>query len=292
MSPRKPLSSRCGIDYTRYSMQGDIGRYISCPVPLQNVRKPDLPQAATDRKDIANGGRVVPFQIRGRSFTAIVLELSGAADGQFYAALDEKLKQAPHFFQNAPFVLDLDRADGVTRSGDMMGLVRELRSRKLSIIGVQNGTFEQNTAALSAGLAPLQGGREVNVEGGKAEDGEQPEEPAPGAGMEESLLITEPVRSGQRVFADRGDLVVVASVSSGAELIAQGNIHVYGSLRGRALAGVNGDVRARVFCQSLEAELIAIAGLYKTSDDLGPDFERKRVQAFLEDDTLRVELLK
>src|SRR5690606_41395294 len=113
-------------------------------------------------------GRVMPFQIRGRSFTAIVLELTGAADGEFYAALDEKLKQAPHFFMNAPFVLDLDTATGITRSGDMMGLVRELRSRKLSVIGVQSVTFEQNTGALSAVLAPFQRGREVGVEGQQA----------------------------------------------------------------------------------------------------------------------------
>lgn len=237
-------------------------------------------------------GRIMPFQIRGRSFTAIVLELTGAADGEFFAALDEKLKQAPHFFMNAPFVLDLDKATGITRSGDMMGLVRELRSRKLSVIGVQNGNFEQNTAALSAGLAPLQGGREVGVQGENAEAGDAFEEETASVEEAATVLVTEPVRSGQRIFADRGDLVVVSSVSSGAELIAQGNIHVYGSLRGRALAGVNGDARARIFCQSLEAELIAIAGLYKTSDDLGPDFERKRVQAYLEDEVLRVELLK
>ena len=113
-------------------------------------------------------------------------------------------------------------------------------------------------------------------------------EPALPAG----LLVTEPVRSGQRVFADRGDLVVVAAVSSGAELIAHGNIHVYGTLRGRALAGVNGDRTARIFCSSLEAELIAIAGLYRTSDDLGPSVRKQRVQAFLRDETLCVEPLK
>ena len=112
-------------------------------------------------------------------------------------------------------------------------------------------------------------------------------EPAPA-----TLLITEPVRSGQRIFADRGDLVVVASVGSGAELIAQGNIHVYGRLRGRALAGVNGDKTARIFCQSLEAELVAIAGLYQTSDDLDPAVRQRRVQAYLKEQTLCVEPLK
>jgi septum site-determining protein MinC len=107
-----------------------------------------------------------------------------------------------------------------------------------------------------------------------------------------ALLVTEPVRSGQQIFAERGDLVVVASVSPGAELIARGNIHVYGTLRGRALAGVHGDSAARIFCEALDAELLAIAGLYKLSDAFDPSLRRQRVQAFLDDGTLRVESLK
>jgi septum site-determining protein MinC len=100
------------------------------------------------------------------------------------------------------------------------------------------------------------------------------------------------VRSGQQIFAERGDLVVVASVSPGAELIARGNIHVYGTLRGRALAGVHGDSAARIFCEALDAELLAIAGLYKLSDAIDPSLRRQRVQAFLDDGTLCVESLK
>lgn len=252
---------------------------------------------------------VAPFQIRGRSFTAVVLELIGPADAAFYAALDTKLALAPHFFSNAPFVIDLDRAQGLARSGDFTGLVRELRSRRLSLVGVQNGSMEQNTAALTAGLIPLSGGRDLasvpgsDDSGAAASEGNAPDtagrEGASGAPSQAepeqrqgTLLITEPVRSGQRVFADSGDLVVVSSVGSGAELIAVGNIHVYGSLRGRALAGVNGDPAARIFCASLEAELIAIAGLYKTSDDIGGTHLKQRVQAYLRDDALVVEALK
>ena len=107
-----------------------------------------------------------------------------------------------------------------------------------------------------------------------------------------AVLITEPVRSGQKIVAERGDLVVCASVGSGAELVAVGNIHVYGALRGRALAGVNGDETARIFCQHLDAELLAIAGLYRTSEDLGPDIRKQRVQAFLQDEKLVVEALQ
>jgi septum site-determining protein MinC len=253
-----------------------------------------LQQVNVDRKGGAAATAVSPLQIRGRSFTAVVLQLTGAPDADFFAALDAKLSQAPHFFTNAPFVLDLDRATGLERSGAMVGLVRELRARRLAVIGVQNGTIEQNAAALGAGLITLQGGRDVAERDGRspAAAGAAEETAAEEAEAGTTLVVTEPVRSGQRVWADRGDLVVVASVSPGAELIARGNIHVYGRLRGRALAGVNGDPAARIFCQNLEAELIAIAGLYRTSDDLEPAVRNQRVQAYLQDDVLRIEVLK
>jgi septum site-determining protein MinC len=235
---------------------------------------------------------VKPFQIRGRSFTAVVLRLTGAPDRAFFDALDAQLLQAPDFFTNAPLVLDLDQAQGLKDNSDFVSLVTDLRSRKLSVFAVQNGSGGQSVAARKAGLIALQGGREVPVERNgqpvEAKAIASEPEPAPAAA---TLVITEPVRSGQRIFADRGDLVVVASVSSGAELIAQGNIHVYGRLRGRALAGVNGDRTARIFCQNLEAELIAIAGLYRTSDDLGPSVRKQRVQAFLRNETLHIEAL-
>lgn len=232
---------------------------------------------------------VAPFQVRGRFFTAIVLQVASAPDAEFYKSLDGILTQAPHFFTNAPFVLDLNTATGIGPTFDFLGLVRELRKRRVTLIGVQNGTIEQNRAALTAGLMTLQGGSDLPPDaknGGGAATVDEEEVPR-GA-----LLITNPVRSGQRVFSDMGDLVVVASVGSGAELIARGNIHIYGRMRGRALAGVNGDQNARIFCQSLEAELIAIGGLYKTSEDIDASLRTRRVQAFLEDGSLRIEPLK
>jgi septum site-determining protein MinC len=99
------------------------------------------------------------------------------------------------------------------------------------------------------------------------------------------MLITQPVRSGQRVYA-HGDLIIMATVSPGAEILAEGNIHVYGSLRGRALAGVQGNPNARIFCSDLQAELISIAGNYKVSEDLKDDSRNKPVQVYLQDHTL------
>ena len=98
-------------------------------------------------------------------------------------------------------------------------------------------------------------------------------------------MITQPVRSGQRIYA-HGDLIVLATVSSGTEIMAEGNIHVYGSLRGRALAGVQGNEKARIFCSDLQAELVSIAGIYKISEDLSDDIRHKPVQVYLQEHSL------
>lgn len=108
----------------------------------------------------------------------------------------------------------------------------------------------------------------------------------------QTKVITSPVRSGQQIYAAGGDLIVLAPVSAGAELLADGNIHVYGALRGRALAGVKGNTEARVFCQSLEAELISIAGYFKLNEDLRDTHWKQSIQASLTDETLNIEPLK
>jgi septum site-determining protein MinC len=193
----------------------------------------------------------------------------------------------------APFVLDLEKASAFRLGGDFITLVGELRRRKITLVGVQNGTIEQNRGALSAGLLTLQGGRDQpndSAKGSAATESTAQAESEPQTSR--ALLITEPVRSGQQIFAEDGDLIVLASVSSGAELIARGNIHIYGRMRGRALAGVNGDRQARIFCQALDAELIAIAGLYKISDEFPPEARKQRVQVHLKNEELRIEPLK
>lgn len=227
----------------------------------------------------------LPFNIRGRLFTAIVLELTGAVDDAFYTALDAKLKQGANFFAYVPLVLDLEKAQD--KVIDFKLLVLEMRTRRLMLVGVQNATPEQKRAAQLAGLIALGAGREMSPDEalrlGSATAG-----PARGV----TRTITEPVRSGQRVFAETGDLVIVGSVSSGAEVIARGNVHIYGTLRGRALAGANGDMKARIFCHSFEAELVAIGGVYRTSDDFEPRLKKQNVQMFLDGDALRIEPLK
>ena len=106
-----------------------------------------------------------------------------------------------------------------------------------------------------------------------------------------SRMILRPVRSGQQIYVPEGDLIVVAPVGAGSELLADGCIHVYGPLRGRALAGVNGDDTARIFCQSLEAELVAIAGHYQINEDLAPEWKKKVPQVWLEKERLMISTL-
>ena len=240
---------------------------------------------------------VKPLQVRGRFFTAIALHLSGRADQAFFDALDEKLLQTPLFFENAPLVLDLEDSQGLGNARDLGQLAEALRERRLSVFGVQNTSPEQAEAAIAAGLVvlPPGGGRNVPLDKvARDHSPRDPRQPAPPPEPPQpaTRLITQPVRSGQTIFADRGDLIVIGPVGSGAEIIAAGNIHVYGRLRGRALAGVNGDTSARIFCNALDAELLAIAGLYTTSEALAADTPREFVQVFLDDEKLRVESLK
>jgi septum site-determining protein MinC len=104
-----------------------------------------------------------------------------------------------------------------------------------------------------------------------------------------SLLLEEPLRSGQSLVFPQGDVTIIGSVASGAEVVAGGSIHVYGTLRGRAFAGTNGNPKARIFCNRFDAELLVIDGLYKTADDFEPDLRNAQVQARLDRDVLNIE---
>ena len=144
-------------------------------------------------------------------------------------------------------------------------------------VGVRNGNEQQTQAALTASLGSLNAKAEQHKEPSIKNDKNST-----------SKLITQPVRSGQQIYAQNSDLVVLASVSAGAELLADGNIHVYGTLRGRALAGVSGNDQARIFCLKLEAELVSIAGIYKLRDDLQPPPGGQGAHIFLADDKLQI----
>jgi septum site-determining protein MinC len=236
--------------------------------------------------------RDAPFQLRGSSFTMMVLKLHDPADPNFLPQLAGKVRQAPNFFRNAPVVLDVDDM-AADIDLDFGALVAALRSEGLVPVGLQGGAADHQVAAVRAGLALLPAGRTPRQEPARA--GAAPPAAAPAGERAElpfqrtTLTITEPVRSGRQIYAQNGDLVVTASVSPGAELVADGSIHVYGALRGRAIAGISGNRDARIFCQSLEAELVSIAGLYRVSEDIDKSLRRKQVHIHLDKDFLHID---
>ena len=202
------------------------------------------------------------------------------------AELDEWIKSSAGYFVGRPVVVNLS---GLTLSGaGIAHLLSELTARDIRIMGLE-GT---DPAALPSGLPPvLKGGRAVSNLEPVAPAAPKPESAAPAPKEPTSLVLEESVRSGQLVYFPEGDVTVLGSISSGAEVMAGGSIHVYGALRGRALAGTNGNARARIFCSRIEAELLAIDGYYRTADELDPMLRGRRAQAWLEGDGLKIAAL-
>ncbi|MBV8493020.1 MAG: septum site-determining protein MinC [Alphaproteobacteria bacterium] len=225
--------------------------------------------------------------VQGALFTVMVVRAGMLRDPAFEEELRQQIGRSPRFFLNAPVVLDLKDAEGFTTEEAYLDAGDLLRRHTLSLVGVQNALPEQLAPAAEAGLASF------------APNATQPSRRAAapvassGAAITQSArpiarLVTEPVRSGTQIYARGTDLVVTAAVSAGAELVADGNIHVYGALRGRALAGANGDVEARIFCSRLEAELVSIAGRYLVSEQLPQEQRGSSVQIALIDEQLTV----
>ncbi len=226
--------------------------------------------------------------VQGALFTVMVVRAGMLRDPAFAHELETQIERSPRFFQNAPVVLDLKGADDFASAAEFAEARELLRAQTLALVGVQNAEPAQLDAAAAAGLASFaptaaQPGRR----GTRPTAAGAPQQAAPAA-RAATRLVTEPVRSGTQIYARGTDLVVVAAVSPGAELVADGNIHVYGVLRGRALAGASGDTQARIFCSRLEAELVSIAGRYLVSEELPAEQQGSAVQIALVDDRLTV----
>ncbi|WP_366929959.1 septum site-determining protein MinC [uncultured Thioclava sp.] len=231
---------------------------------------------------------VRPFHFRGLFLTAVALRLeTSEMDETFYERLDAALAQAPQILDDAPIVLDFALVPDMNVPGKIRDLIDRLFERGLLVFGAQNATDVQLSTVRGYGIIPIKVGRETALPSAKTKA--KPAKKTPEAPPKSNMIVTAPVRSGQMVVAEHGDLTIVGSVASGAEIVAAGNIHVYGTLRGRAIAGAHGDESARIFCQSQQAELLAIAGLYKTSETIEPELRKRSVQVFLEGDNLCVE---
>lgn len=203
------------------------------------------------------------------------------------ARLDEQTRRAPLFFDERPVVLDLSALPPET---DFPQVVAALKSRDLRIIGIE-GVGPEQLGTESWGLPKLLGGGRpvglINVPEHSPEHSNIAPPPPPNP----SLVIEGPIRSGQSVVSLSGDVTIVGSVASGAEVIAGGSVHVYGTLRGRVIAGFAGGKGVRIFCRRLEAELLAIDGVYRTAEDTEAALRGKSVQAWLCGEVLAVAAL-
>jgi septum site-determining protein MinC len=275
-----------------------------------------------------NGGRKATrtgaFELKSRRFSLLGLVLHSADTAEFAAAWAERVGGDASGFEHEPVVIDLSQlqrqavaapveagqaplALDAPAAVDLAAVVALLRQSQLQPVAVAGATAEELAQALALGLAdaadepaaervaervadrsaaPAEVVREVIREVVREVVVEKPAAPAP------TLIVDKPLRSGQQVYAKGGDLVVLALVNHGAEVIADGSIHVYAPLRGKAIAGARGDTTARIYAHSLEAELLAIAGIYRTAENpLPADVSGKPAQVLLDGEKLLMQPL-
>ena len=240
------------------------------------------------------------IRVRGRSFMALVIAPESPF-AQWFAALDEQMRSAAGFFSDRPVVADLAAVFEDVGPEAVLIALDGLEARGLKVIGVE-GVRPTLLAGTRWGRLPtnLHGrdvAREPSVDLALAAAAE-PSDAAPSAAAPSvatpsapSLLIDRPVRSGQSVIFEEGDITIVGAVASGAEVIAGGSIHVYGALRGRAIAGLKSRQGARIFCRKLEAELVGVDRLYRTAEHWGADLHGRAVQVRCDRGALRLSAL-
>jgi len=257
------------------------------------------------------------FDLKGTMASLTVLRLRSVDLALIERQLRVKIAQLPHLFLDAPVLVDLGAlADGA--AGLALGeLVRALRSCKLMPVAVANVPDGLRGAVTDAGLGVWQPPALGRTRGGgdpEAVEISSTETPPPQATAAEPsaaevapahlapspspraphtgpMVVNKPVRGGQIVYAQNNDLVVLAPVNSGAQVIADGHVHIYAPLRGRAVAGAQGLTGARIFCQKLEAELVAISGAYVMAEEIPAKFHGRAVQIYLEGGECRIAAL-
>jgi len=239
---------------------------------------------ATNPINAADGA----FELKGSRFSLSVIRLHDFNLDAIDAQLTSTIARAPGFLNNAPVVIDVSELDEVFAQ-NLEGLIELLRQHHLLPVGMHGHAQAWQTQARSLGLPLMsQGGTPMPP----SRTGSSAPPVAPSSPPSAHAQIVErPVRSGQQIYAKNRDLVVLGAVSPGAEIIADGSIHVYGALRGRALAGACGDEAARIFCQSMEAELLSIAGCYRLFEQADPLYHGCPAHAHLKEERLIVDPL-
>ena len=237
------------------------------------------------------------FELKGVTLTLVAVLLKTTDLGALALALQARLGDAAEAVDHDPVVIDLSAVRSAAEPIDFAALIALLQRYRMHPIAARAGSAAQLEEALAAGLVESQGNAPVaRVDVPAAvpapPSAEVVSAVAP-ATSRPALVVDKPLRSGQRVYAKGGDLIVLAVVSFGAEVIADGNIHIYAPLRGCAAAGALGDTGARIFTTCMEAQLLSIAGIYRTSEtELNPDVQGKPAQVRLDGEKLVVEALK
>jgi septum site-determining protein MinC len=214
-------------------------------------------------------------RLRGRSYVAFVFS-PVVPIMDWLGDIDATIARSPGFFVGKPIVLDLSSVE-LSRAA-IAHLLVSLEKKNIRVLGIEG----VDGSLLTPTMPPLlTGGRHCAI---RELEPQKPEIKPPPT----SLLLDKAVRSGQSVVFPDGDVTVLGSVASGAEIVAGGSIHIYGTLRGRAMAGVNGNSAARIYCQKIEAELLAIDGYYQTAEELDAALRDRPAQAWLEGDIMRI----
>jgi septum site-determining protein MinC len=233
-----------------------------------------------------------PIRFNARSFVAFALAPE-APLAEWFERLDQWTENSPGFFTGRPIVLNLNHfsldADEIT------DLVDGLADRGIRVCAIEANDAQD----LGPDLPPLlTGARTIAIEDRQPERqathapaNTNDEHERPRVAEPKTLIIDTPIRSGQSIFHPHGDVIVLGSVGSGSEVIAGGSVHIYGTLRGRAFAGVMGNPSARIFCQRNEAELLAVDGWYRTADDMEASSRGRPIQAFLDNEVIWVSAL-
>ena len=231
-----------------------------------------------------------PLAVRGRAFKALALTPEAPLP-DWLARLDAALTRSPSLFEGRAVVLDL--ASFTVDAEALAALVAQLAGRRIRILGIEGAGAADGVDGLPPFLAggrpdtrfrsPILDAPEIGIPETKISETKIPEAPAP-----TSLTIEGSVRSGRSIVHREGDVTVMGSVSSGAEILAGGSIHVYGALRGRAIAGAASNPRARIYCRKFEPELLGIDRHVRTAEEFGPALRGKPAQIWLDGGALKL----
>lgn len=229
------------------------------------------------------------IDLKGSILSLTVLKLHTSDIEITKQAIDKKISQAPDFFAGIPVVLE---PEVETLEPTYLALLLEFLNQKQMIpIGIRTSNEAMKEQASYAGLAVFSEESNLKKRTKAKKDKPAETESTEEAGLKTAMVINHAVRSGQQIYAKDRDLIVMGSVNAGAEVIADGSVHIYGAVRGKVFAGSQGETKARIFAQKMDPELLCIAGLYQLSEDIAEEHKQGFTEVSLLNDQLSFKAL-